>query len=96
MTSSNVSKLIELKTRLKAMPRLQPIDGWMGYAVNSKGEVLAGKWEADGTSITNKFKPEGEWKKHADKIKLQDEFRFLFASISDADFKEYLKLVKET
>ena len=86
-----MKRLLELKAKLNTMPSLKPIDGWMGFTLNSDGDIMAGKWTEDGVSMVSKFKPEGAWKEAAEKLKVQIEFQQLFGSVTEEEFQEYLK-----
>nr|AFK24838.1 hypothetical protein Josef01_02j05_49 [uncultured archaeon] len=79
MADPLVDRLIELHKKLEAAREGSAIKGWRPLRFHSNGRVIAGKI-VDGTYCTNDFEPVGEWKKAAEYLELENEFRSLLFS----------------
>jgi hypothetical protein len=55
------------------------VKGWRPLRFDNKGRVVAGK-AVGGSYKTNDFEPVGEWKKAAEYLELENEFRSLLFS----------------
>ncbi len=75
-----VRRLVELHKSLEdAAQDGSMIRGWRPLRLDSKGWVIADKI-VDGAREMNSFEPVGEWKKAADYLTLEGEFRSLLFS----------------
>jgi hypothetical protein len=88
---TSIDRLLELE-KLIANTKLTNIDGFAGFRLLASGELLI----CDGRE-TFKVDPsvDQRWKPEAERLALEQEFRSLFGSISDADFQEYLSRVNQ-
>jgi hypothetical protein len=74
-----VERLVELYKKLEAVKDGSVVKGWHPLRFDSNGRVVAGK-VVDGNYRTNDFEPVGEWKKAAEYLELEGEFRLLLFS----------------
>jgi hypothetical protein len=75
-----VKRLVELHRKLDDAARNgSMINGWRPLRFDNRGWVVAGK-TMDGTYRINDFEPVGEWKKAAEYLEIENEFRSLLFS----------------
>lgn len=80
-----VERLVELHKKLEDAAKDGMVRGWHPLRFDRKGQIVAGK-TMDGEYRTNDFEPVGEWKKAAEYLELESEFRsLLFRSDSQMD-----------
>ena len=77
MADPIVERLIELYKKLEETSSV--VRGWHPLRFDGKGRVVAGKI-VDGAYHINDFEPVGEWKKAAEYLELETEFRSLLFS----------------
>ncbi|SRR5579885_611619 len=94
--SPNVQKILDNHARLDKLDEQVPssIDGWVGFALNKDGTVEAGKND-NGLAMVATFEPVGVWAKEAERLKLEEETRQLWFSLSDEELTEYKRLSKQ-
>lgn len=85
-----VRRLVALHKSLEDAAREGGIvRGWRPLRLDSKGWVIADKI-VGGTRQTNEFEPVGEWKKAADYLTLECEFRsLLFSELTPHQIDSY-------
>jgi hypothetical protein len=85
-----VRRLVELHKSLEDAAREgSMIRGWRPLLLDSKGWVIADRI-AGGMRETNEFEPVGEWKKAADYLTLEGEFRsLLFSELTSHQIDSY-------
>ena len=70
-----VMRMIELHKKIEGA-QSGMVKGWRPLRFDNNGRVVAGK-VMDGEYRVNDFEPVGEWKKGAEYLKLENEFRSL-------------------
>lgn len=91
MVSKKVGQLMsayEIISKQKTMP---VINGWVGYGLDSKGNVMAGM-NQKGLDFVGTFPPTGEWKETAEILQAQLDFRRLLLGLNDKEINEFRTL----
>ncbi len=85
-----VRRIVELHKSLEDAARGgSVVRGWRALRLDSKGWVIADKI-VDGERQTESFEPVGDWKKAADYLMLEGEFRsLLFSELTSDQIDSY-------
>ena len=94
--SANVQKMLDNHARLDKLDEEVPntIDGWVGFALNKDGSIMAGKND-NGIHLVATFDPVGLWAKEAERLRIEQEQHALLFSLTDDEGEEYRSLLKE-
>lgn len=98
MPSNNVRKLLDLEAQIRNAPPPKEIDGLLGFKLLDDGTILAGgALERGGMTIDvvqHITDVKGDWIAEAKRLKTEQAFRDLFASVPESDFNEYVRIAQ--
>jgi hypothetical protein len=85
-----VRRLIDLHMRIEqSAQECSTIRGWRPLRLDNNGSVVAERIEG-GEHTVQEFKPVGEWKKAAQYLEMQNEFRtLLFSKLTPGQLHDY-------
>lgn len=98
MPSNNVRKLLDLEAQVRANPPPKQIEGLYAFKLMPDGTILAGgAVDKDGVKldiVQHITDVKGDWIAEAKRLKTEQAFRDLFASVPESDFNEYVRIAQ--